>query len=44
MAWEYCEIDYVNLDLDKQLFGNQSLALSGNVHSKKQNNFEKSEI
>jgi hypothetical protein len=30
-----CEIRYVNLDLDKQLFGNQSLVLSGNIHSKK---------
>lgn len=30
-----CEVNYVNLDLDKKLFGNQSLILSGSVNSKK---------
>lgn len=31
---EYCERTYVNLDLDKNLFGNQSLILTGSMKSK----------
>lgn len=31
----FCEVNYVNLDLDKKLFGNQLLVLSGSINSKK---------
>lgn len=37
------DVKFVNLDLDRQLFGNQSLALTGSVNSKKQRKFEEEE-